>query len=54
MHHLCHYFNDNILFLSIPDIMKQFEHPHVIKLIGVVTSVPIYIIMELAPFGEVK
>ena len=34
--------------------MKQFEHPHVVKLLGVVTMEPVYIIMELAPYGEVK
>ena len=34
--------------------MKQFEHPHVVKLIGIVSSEPVSIIMELAPFGEVS
>ena len=33
--------------------MKQFDHPHIIKLIGVCTEPPIWIVMELAPFGEV-
>eukprot|EP00794_Sanderia_malayensis_P004749 gene4749-5373_t len=41
-------------FLEEAFIMKQFEHPHVVKLIGVVTSEPIYIIMELAPYGELR
>ena len=34
--------------------MRQFEHPHIIKLIGVVSNSPTYIIMELAPYGEVR
>ena len=34
--------------------MKQFDHPHIIKLIGIVASNPIRIIMELAPHGEVR
>ena len=33
--------------------MKQFDHPHIIKLIGIVTANPTRIIMELAPHGEV-
>ncbi|XP_065061772.1 focal adhesion kinase 1-like isoform X1 [Rhopilema esculentum] len=41
-------------FLEEAFIMKQFEHPHVVKLIGVVSSDPVYIIMELAPFGELR
>ncbi|XP_071498719.1 focal adhesion kinase 1-like [Diadema antillarum] len=36
------------------DIMKQFDHPHIIKLIGVCTDPPIWIVMELAPFGEMR
>lgn len=36
------------------DIMRQFEHPHIIRLIGIVTQNPIYLVMELAPYGEVK
>ena len=34
--------------------MKQFDHPHIIKLIGIVTANPTRIIMELARHGEVK
>lgn len=33
--------------------MQQFDHPHVIKLIGIVSDSPSYIIMELASYGEV-
>ena len=34
--------------------MKQFDHPHIVKLIGVCTEPPIWIVMELANFGEVR
>jgi focal adhesion kinase 1 len=35
--------------------MKQFDHPHIIRLIGLcMEPPPIYIIMELAPHGEVR
>ncbi|XP_030838873.1 focal adhesion kinase 1 isoform X3 [Strongylocentrotus purpuratus] len=41
-------------FLEEAYIMKQFDHPHIIKLIGVCTDPPIWIVMELAPFGEMR
>jgi len=34
-------------------IMHQFDHPNIIKLIGVCPSSPMSIVMELAEFGEV-
>ena len=35
--------------------MRRFNHPHIIKLLGVVMEEPsICIIMELAPLGEVS
>ena len=34
--------------------MKQFDHPHIIKLIGVCMDEEFYIVMELAAYGEVK
>lgn len=34
--------------------MKQFDHPHIIKLIGVCMDEEFYIVMELAVYGEVK
>ena len=33
--------------------MKQFDHPHIIKLIGVCMDNEFYIVMELAAHGEV-
>ena len=40
--------------LSFPDVMQKFEHPHIIKLIGVCTEQPVLLIMELARLGEVR
>jgi len=34
--------------------MEEFNHPHIIQLIGVCSEPPVYIIMELAPHGEVN
>ncbi|KAG4070105.1 hypothetical protein HA402_013348 [Bradysia odoriphaga] len=36
------------------DIMQKFEHPHIIRLIGICSSSPIWIVMELARFGELR
>lgn len=38
----------------IADIMQQFDHPHIIKLIGVCSDSPIWIVMELAKLGEMR
>lgn len=38
-------------FLSVT--MRQFDHPHIVKLIGVITENPVWIIMELCTLGEV-
>ena len=35
-------------------VMQQFDHPNIIQLIGVCTSSPVWIIMELAVLGEVR
>jgi hypothetical protein len=34
--------------------MQKFEHPHIIKLIGVCNELPVLLIMELARLGEVR
>lgn len=34
--------------------MRQFHHPHIIRLYGVVHEQSIYIVMELAPLGQVN
>uniref|UniRef100_A0A914VRN7 non-specific protein-tyrosine kinase n=1 Tax=Plectus sambesii TaxID=2011161 RepID=A0A914VRN7_9BILA len=41
-------------FLEEAYIMQQFQHPHIIKLVGVCFESPIWIVMELAPFGELR
>lgn len=33
--------------------MRQFDHPNIVKLIGVITENPVWIIMELCTLGEV-
>lgn len=34
--------------------MQNFDHPHIIKLIGVVASTTFGIVMELAKFGQLR
>uniref|UniRef100_A0A4W5QEB9 Protein kinase domain-containing protein n=1 Tax=Hucho hucho TaxID=62062 RepID=A0A4W5QEB9_9TELE len=34
--------------------MRQFDHPHIVKLIGVITENPVWIIMELCTMGELR
>ncbi|XP_059485924.1 focal adhesion kinase 1 isoform X2 [Neocloeon triangulifer] len=41
-------------FLEEAYIMQQFDHPHIIKLIGVCSESPIWIVMELAKLGEMR
>ncbi len=42
------------LFPNAPAIMRKFNHPHIIRLFGVVShEQATYIIMELAPMGQV-
>ena len=41
-------------FLEEAFIMQQFDHQHIIKLVGICSSSPIYIIMELAKHGELR
>uniref|UniRef100_A0A673NCR6 Focal adhesion kinase 1 n=1 Tax=Sinocyclocheilus rhinocerous TaxID=307959 RepID=A0A673NCR6_9TELE len=40
-------------FLQEALTMRQFDHPHIVKLIGVITENPVWIIMELCTLGEV-
>ncbi|XP_070467430.1 protein-tyrosine kinase 2-beta isoform X4 [Equus przewalskii] len=39
-------------FMSEAVIMKNLDHPHIVKLIGIIEEEPTWIIMELYPFGE--
>ena len=43
-----------IITFMFTDIMQQFDHPHIIKLIGICSESPIRIVMELADIGEVS
>lgn len=43
-----------LIFSFALDIMQQFDHRHIIKLIGICSDSPIWIIMELAKHGEVS
>ncbi len=46
-------FHTLIPSLIVSDVMQKFDHPHIIKLIGVCTEQPVLLIMELARLGEV-
>lgn len=34
--------------------MKKLDHPHIVRLIGVIEEDPVWIVMELYQFGEVR
>uniref|UniRef100_A0AAQ5XEH9 non-specific protein-tyrosine kinase n=1 Tax=Amphiprion ocellaris TaxID=80972 RepID=A0AAQ5XEH9_AMPOC len=39
-------------FMSEAVIMKNLEHPHIVKLIGIIEDDPVWIVMELYQYGE--
>ncbi|EDW09831.1 focal adhesion kinase 1 isoform X2 [Drosophila mojavensis] len=41
-------------FLAEAYIMQKFHHPHIIRLIGICSVMPIWIVMELAQLGELR
>lgn len=41
-------------FLEEAYIMQQFDHPHIVRLIGICSSSPVWIVMELARYGELR
>ncbi|XP_070065706.1 focal adhesion kinase 1 isoform X4 [Drosophila virilis] len=41
-------------FLAEAYIMQKFDHPHIIRLIGICSITPIWIVMELAKLGELR
>ena len=43
-----------IYILTFSVIMKQFDHQHIIKLVGICSESPVMIIMELAKHGELR
>lgn len=40
--------------MHFPVIMKNLDHPHIVKLIGIIEEDPVWIVMELYQFGEVS
>ncbi|KAF6197741.1 hypothetical protein GE061_008707, partial [Apolygus lucorum] len=42
------------VFLEEAYVMQQFDHKHIIRLIGVCTESPVCIVMELAKLGELR
>uniref|UniRef100_A0A674B8V9 non-specific protein-tyrosine kinase n=1 Tax=Salmo trutta TaxID=8032 RepID=A0A674B8V9_SALTR len=41
-------------FMSEAVIMKNLNHPHIVSLIGVIEENPVWIVMELYQYGELK
>uniref|UniRef100_A0A8C9U3C5 non-specific protein-tyrosine kinase n=1 Tax=Scleropages formosus TaxID=113540 RepID=A0A8C9U3C5_SCLFO len=39
-------------FMSEAAMMKKLEHPHIVKLIGIIEEDPVWIVMELYQYGE--
>lgn len=39
---------------NLKEIMQNFDHPHIIKLIGILTDGTFGIVMELAKFGQLR
>jgi serine/threonine protein kinase len=38
----------------IAENMHNFDHPHIIKLIGICSDSPCFIVMELAEYGQLR
>ena len=43
-----------VFFMFLSVIMKQFDHQHIIKLVGICSDRPVMIVMELAKHGELR
>ncbi|KAA0200331.1 PTK2 protein tyrosine kinase 2 [Fasciolopsis buskii] len=41
-------------FLEEARILSEFNHPHIIRLLGVCSEEPIWLVMEYAPLGELR
>lgn len=41
-------------FVALADTMRLFDHPHIVKLIGVCTDHPVWLVMEYCKYGEVR
>ena len=47
------FFPDKHKFLKEAEILQQYDHPNIVKLIGIAADCdPVYIIMELMPGGD--
>ena len=49
---LLYNFNFPCFYFTV--IMKQFDHQHIIKLVGICSESPVMIVMELAKHGELR
>lgn len=49
----CDIFENKGVLLSIAELMKNLDHPHIVRLIGVIEVDPVWIVMELYQHGEV-
>ncbi|CAI5438918.1 unnamed protein product [Caenorhabditis angaria] len=45
---------DTQLILQESSLMRNFRHAHIISLIGVCVDSPMWLVIELAPFGELR
>lgn len=43
-----------MLLLYNAGVMKNLDHPHIVRLIGVIEVDPVWIVMELYEHGEVR
>lgn len=43
----------NVMFI-VAGLMKNLDHPHIVRLIGVIEVDPVWIVMELYKYGEVR
>lgn len=48
------YFSADQKLLCEAERMQQLEHPNIIRLIGVCSASPVYVVMELAAYGELR
>lgn len=44
----------HMYLIYLTDIMQQFDHPNIIRLVGVCSQAPVWIVMELAKYGEMR
>lgn len=44
--------NDTSCLMTV--IMKKLDHPHIVRLIGIIEEDPVWIVMELYQHGEVR